>query len=166
MAAVSLLCLGTMLISCDKTPGKSDVVGTWSLISTDYYFDDEKIVFDSFNDALYWLYEDGTTDCVTPLQSAIGGMILSINFNEDGGIYLFGEKLADWDYSNGQVIVKGDEQSAQFGYLSGGNLFLDSSEQVLGYQVIKDFDYDNPTDNWIGSDGTLHTLKTCYMFSK
>lgn len=168
MAAVSLLCLGAMLISCnkEKTPGKSDVAGTWSLISTDYYFDDEKIVFDSFNDALYWLYEDGTTDCVTPMQSTIGGMMSSINFNKDGGVYIFGEKFADWDYSDGQIIVTVAGQSAPLGYLSGGNLYMDTTEKVLGYQIIKDFDYDNPTDNWTGRDGYLHELRTSQMFSK
>ena len=167
-AAVSLLCLGTMLISCnkDKTSGKSDVVGTWSLISTNYYYDDEKIVFDSFTDALYWLYEDGTTSCVTPIQSSLGGMLTSLNFNEDGNLYVLGMKIADWDYLNGQIIITGGETSAPFGYLSGRNLYIDSTEQVAGYQIIKNFNYDNPTDNWSGRDGNLHELKTSYIFSK
>ena len=167
IAAVPLLCLVTM-ISCnkDKTLGKSDIIGTWSLISTKYYFDDEKIVFNSLNDALYWLYEDGTMGYATPIQSSLGGMFTSLNFNEDGNLYVLGMRIANWDYSNGQIILTGGGISGPFGYLSEGNLYIDLSEQVMGYQIIKNFNYDDPTDNWTGKDSSIHELKTSYIFSK
>lgn len=179
-ATLLLMCITNL--SCEKEgTSREKLVGTWHLTSTDYYFDNKKISFNKEDDALCCLLKDNSVeDVYTPMDGILG--LISYTFTRDGWLSIMGYEVAKWSLAGNKVILTPvdndwdddwesdwDENDGESGsmYLSNGRLYMEVISDVLGYQVIKDFDYDNADPSkWKGNDGKVHKLKQVSAFSK
>lgn len=181
-AAALLLTLITNS-SCEKEgASRENLVGTWHLTSTDFYFDNKKISFNKQDDALCCLLKDDSVEDVYTPMDGIASLI-SYTFTRDGMLSIMGYEVAKWSLAGNKVILTPvesddwdddwegdwDEDDGETGsmYLSNGRLYIEVITEVLGYQVIKDFDYDNADPKkWKGNDGKVHKLKQVNVLSK
>lgn len=94
--------------------------------------------------------------------------MITYNFSNDGCLYVMGMKVAEWEYSGGELIIRNPEtgESGSLGSVSDGHIYIENdSATVLGYQFREMFNYD-PITNWLGYDGNLHEIRYVTTLSK
>lgn len=168
---MAILFMGfTGFTSCDKDSIKdaSDIVGNWTISSNDFYYDGSLIEFNKLELGIVCLMEDNSTkEFYDPMGGGLGSMI-TYNFSNDGSLYVMGMKVAEWEYSGGELIIRNPEtgESGSLGSVSDGHIYIENdSATVLGYQFREMFNYD-PITNWLGYDGNLHEIRYVTTLSK
>ena len=141
----TLLLMCIAISSCEKEgTSRENLVGSWHLTSTDFYFDNKKISFNKEDDALYCLHKDNSVeDVYTPMNGILS--LISYTFTRDGIFSIMGEEVAEWSLAGNKVILtpivddwdedwEGDEDDGESGsmYLSNGRLYMDVITEVLG----------------------------------
>ncbi len=166
---VMVLCLGVMAGSCDKDKtDNADIAGNWSISSNDFYYDGSLIEFNKLELGIVCLMEDNSTkEFYDPMSGGLGAMI-TYNFSNDGCLYVMGTKVAEWEYSGGELKIRNPEtgESGSLGSVSDGHVYIEiDAATVLGYQFREMFNYDPITD-WLGYDGNLHEIRYVATLSK
>ena len=161
--------LGVLMSSCNKDKtDDADIVGNWSISSNDFYYDGSLIEFNKLELGIVCLMEDNSTkEFYDPMSGGLGSMI-TYNFSNDGCLYVMGMKVAEWEYSGGELIIRNPEtgESGSLGSVSDGHIYIENdSATVLGYQFREMFNYD-PITNWLGYDGNLHEIRYVTTLSK
>lgn len=173
MKKILLIYASAMMVLCavscnkDKTDD-ADIVGNWSISSNDFYYDGSLIEFNKLELGIVCLMEDNSTkEFYDPMSGGLGSMI-TYNFSNDGCLYVMGMKVAEWEYSGGELIIRNPEtgESGSLGSVSDGHIYIENdSATVLGYQFREMFNYD-PITNWLGYDGNLHEIRYVTTLSK
>lgn len=168
--------IGTVILmtACDKSSmagsEESNIIGTWAEKGYEFYFDGQKISYDMSSENIFTLNAVTLTpDGDYAYTWSLGFGIPAYTFNEDGGLYMGGYKLADWSYENMNISFSNSSIfESQSGYIKDGNLYLESAKQIKGYIVTKDYIMTgNSSDiKWTGEDGNNHEFKTVHIFSK
>lgn len=141
----SLFAAMVMFLSCGKGGlTVSSVVGDWNFYASEFVLDGNVISdFDQSDDAFFIINGDSEVEELWSPMDMIMSMFF-LSFEEDGKIYIMSEPYGDWSLSNGKLEINGFDTGGSV-YFSNGNLFFDQTYDVYGYSVVKDYNYQEPT---------------------
>ena len=168
------------MTSCDKSnmtgSETTNVIGKWAIESVEFYYDGQKVNYNPNVNCIAYIDPDGLMQLGYASTWSMQFQTQSFSFNDDGGFYYGGMKIADWSNDNGNIVLTNQYGNAHSnliyytnGHISNSKLYLEKSVGVRGYRIAEDFGtFINNSSNtsWISQDGNLHEFRTVTIFSR